>query len=56
MNGNAVTDGTVYYFKVEPILWRILSQSDGTALILCDGIIANKAFTNDGDGYCGGNN
>lgn len=25
-----------YYFKVEPILWRILSQSDGTALILCD--------------------
>lgn len=43
-DGSAVTDGTVYYFKVEPILWRILSQSDDTALILCDSIIANKAY------------
>ena len=43
-DGSTVTDGTVYYFKVEPIPWRILSQSDDTALILCDSIIANKTF------------
>lgn len=51
-DGSTVTDGTVYYFKVEPILWRILSQSDDTALILCDSIIANKAF----DAGSGSNN
>lgn len=50
-DGSTVTDGTVYYFKVEPILWRILSQNDDTALILCDSIIANKAF----DAYNDGN-
>ena len=49
-DGSTVTDGTEYYFKVEPILWRILSQSDDTALILCDSIIANKAF-DAGSGY-----
>jgi len=42
--GASVVDGTVYYFKVEPIRWRILSESNGTALILCDSIIANKAY------------
>lgn len=39
-----VTRGTVYYFKVEPIKWRILSESGGTALILCESIIANKRY------------
>ena len=39
-----VTNGTVYYFKVEPIKWRILSEENGTALILCESIIANKRY------------
>ena len=43
-NDAAVTSGTVYYFKVEPIRWRILSESNETALILCDSIIANGAY------------
>ena len=43
-NGSKVTDGNTYYFKVEPIRWRILSESDGNAFILADGIIANKAY------------
>lgn len=42
--GATVSSGTVYYFKVEPIKWRILSESDGTALILCESIIANKRY------------
>lgn len=43
-DGSAVTEGETYYFKVEPIRWRILSESDGSAFILADGIIANKAY------------
>ena len=50
-SGTPVKDGTVYYFKVEPIRWRILSENGDTAFILCDSIIANKAF----DEYNGGN-
>lgn len=42
--GATVTSGTVYYFKVEPIRWRILSTDGNTALILCDSIIANRRF------------
>ena len=45
-DGSAVTGDAVYYFKVEPILWRIIAQGDETALILCDSIIANKAYDN----------
>ena len=48
-DGSDVTDGTEYYFKVESIRWRILSQNSGTAMILCDSIIANKAFDSGSD-------
>ena len=43
-DGSAVTDGSTYYFKVEPIRWRILSESDGSAFILADGIMANHYY------------
>ena len=43
-DGSAVTGGNTYYFKVEPIRWRILSESDGSAFILADGIIANHYY------------
>ena len=42
----SVTEGNTYYFKVEPIKWRILSEGGGNALILCESIIANKEFGN----------
>ena len=42
-DNSSVTRGT-YYFKVEPIRWRILSESDGNAFILCDSIIANHYY------------
>lgn len=45
--GIAVTSGTVYYFKVEPIRWRILSEDGDSMLILCDSIIANMEYNND---------
>ena len=43
-DGSNVTSGNTYYFKVEPIRWRILSESDGSAFILADGIIANHYY------------
>ena len=42
--GAKVSRGTVYYFKVEPIKWQILSENNGEAFIICDSIIANKAY------------
>lgn len=46
-----VTSGTIYYFKVEPIKWRILSENEGTALILCESIIANKRYDDSSSNY-----
>ena len=47
--GAAVTGGEVYYFKVEPIRWRILSEDGESALILCDSIIANRSYDDGGN-------
>lgn len=49
--GASVTDGTTYYFKVEPIRWRILSEDGETALILCDSIIANHRYDDSSNNY-----
>ena len=43
-NNSTIYDGTTYYFKVEPIRWRILTEESGKALILCDSIIDNTAY------------
>ena len=43
-DGSAVTSGNTYYFKVEPIRWRILSEDGESAFILADGILAKKAY------------
>ena len=45
-DGSEVTDGETYYFKVEPIRWRILSEDDGCAFILADSIIENTSVSN----------
>ena len=45
--GANVTAGTVYYFKVEPIRWRILSEENGEAFLLCDSIIAGVPYQSD---------
>ena len=43
-NGKTVEKMRTYYFKVEPIRWKILSESDGRITILCDSIIDNHRF------------
>lgn len=56
--GASVIEGEVYYFKVEPIRWRIIAEENGEALLLCDSIIANMQYQSDYEyessvgGYC----
>ena len=49
--GTTITSGTVYYFKVEPIRWRILTEENGKAFILCDSRIANHRYDNSSNNY-----
>lgn len=50
-DGSAITDGTSYYFKVEPIRWRILAESNGTLTLLCDMPIDCQPFDDGGWPY-----
>ena len=52
-SGDTVTSGEIYYFKVEPIRWRIIEEENGTAFILCDSIIANGPYQSDSFYYDG---
>ena len=40
----------VYWFKFEPIKWKILKESDGEATLLCDMIIDSGEYYITGDG------
>lgn len=46
-DGSDVSANAEYYFKVEPIRWRILSESEDSIVILCDSVIANGAYQAD---------
>ena len=50
-NETAVTEGTAYYFKVEPIRWTVLEEMNGEALILCDSIMTNHRYDDDANHY-----
>lgn len=41
---NGYKTGNIYYFKFEPLVWRILDSEDG--LVMCDKIIDSQAFQN----------
>jgi hypothetical protein len=44
-SGVAIANREVYYFKVEPIRWRILSEDGDVAFLLCDSIIDNMSYS-----------
>lgn len=48
-NGNKINNGTEYYFKVEPVEWRILSIANGQATLLSENIIDQHVFYHDRD-------
>lgn len=41
---NGYTPNNVYYFKYEPLRWRILDPSEG--LVMCESIIDSQAYNN----------
>ncbi len=41
---NGYKTATVYWFRYEPLTWRILNTADGKALILCEKIIDSQHF------------
>ncbi len=43
-NGDRVKEGDTYYFKVEPIEWRVLADENGTLTILSDDIVYGMNF------------
>lgn len=43
-NDENIVNGNTYYFKVEPIKWRVLETKNGVAYLLCDSIIDHSAF------------
>ena len=49
--GATVTAGEECYFKAEPIAWRVITESNGTAIIVCESVIANGAFGVDTNDY-----
>ena len=44
-DNNGYFPNTVYYFKFEPLKWRVLDA--GTGLVLCDSIVDSQAFQNE---------
>lgn len=46
INGSSIIKGNTYYFKVEPIKWKILESNDGTYKLLSDMILDNTVFYN----------
>lgn len=43
-NGNSLEIGEDYFFKIEPIRWRILNETEDSALIVCDQIIEQVSY------------
>ncbi|MDD2259221.1 MAG: DUF6273 domain-containing protein [Bacilli bacterium] len=51
MNGETIKYGTTYYFKVEPIKWRVLEEVDDTYTLLSEYIIDKQIFDNSSNNY-----
>lgn len=46
-DGEAIVNGQEYYFKCEPICWRVLKESDGKYVLLSDKLLDVGAFYGD---------
>ena len=42
--GEQIKNGELYYFKLEPIRWRILIENGDKAFLLCDSILASHCY------------
>ena len=46
-NGTQIEGGKDYYFKVQPIRWRVVSEANGRAYLACDSILYAGIYQND---------
>ena len=46
-NGTVMKNGVEYYFKVEPIKWRVLYEANGETLIVAHNILTAMAYQDD---------
>ena len=47
--GHTLRNGDIYYFKVEPIRWKIIFEDEEGAYILCDSIMHHMKYSSTGD-------
>ncbi len=52
---NGYTTGSVYWFKYEPIKWRILKEENGNALLLSDMQIDSREYDESSNNYANSN-
>lgn len=48
---NGYYAGSTYWFEYEPITWTIISEKNGTALILCDMVIDSQEYDSISNSY-----
>lgn len=46
-----MTSGSYYYFRVEPIKWRVVEETENTYTLLCDEILFNHEFDGDSNDF-----
>ena len=46
-NGTTISKGTTYYFKVEPIRWKIIGEDDESIKLFCDIVLEGRSYHND---------
>lgn len=46
-NGNEIIDGTYYWYKLEPLLWRILKNNDDSFLLMSDKLLNSMKYYKD---------
>ena len=55
-DGRTMNDGETYYFKLEPIKWRVLKDENGTKQLVCNnvlqGMIYQPYYKYGDDGWC----
>jgi hypothetical protein len=49
--GQQIVEGNTYYFKVEPINWKVLYSKNNKALLLCESAIACHRFSENSNIY-----
>ena len=53
-DGTRIASGTIYWFKCEPITWRVLSETDGTYYVLSDVLLDAHRYNELYEGTKGG--